>query len=86
MTREITVEEIARHYASALDSVDLIDQVDAGTQDFGTLEDNVAAVERNVAHLRIILGRDYWTTEDLTPFSDAVTKGDAYVAANSGPA
>lgn len=86
MSRELTPEDIARHYTSALDSVDLIDQVDAGTQDFGSTEENVSAVERNVAHLRIILARDYWTTEDLTPFQDAVTKGDAYVATNSGAA
>lgn len=68
----LTAEEIAKHYSSAMDSVDLINTLVAkGSLDSEELD----SVDRNVQHLEIMLGKDYWTTEDLTPFSDAVTAG-----------
>ena len=70
-------EEIAGHYRAALDSVNLINRFVA----LETLEqEDRNAIERNVSHLEIMLRKDYWTTEDLTPFSDAVTAGRAAIA------
>lgn len=67
-----TPEEIAQHYKAALDSVNLINDLVAK----GSLSDEeLDTVDRNVRHLEIMLGRDYWTDEDLTPFEDAITAG-----------
>ena len=63
-TIEITAEEIARHYSAAMDSVNLIN---AGQPEDMTDEDWADTVSRNVEHLQIMLAKDYWTTEDLTP-------------------
>ena len=37
--------------------------------------DEQDTVDRNVKHLQIMVAKDYWTTEDLTPFNDAITAG-----------
>lgn len=71
---DITPEEIAKHYSAAMDSVNLInDLVAKGNLDAEELD----TVDRNVRHLEIMLGRPFWTSEDLTPFSDAVAAGKA---------
>ena len=62
---EITIEEIAKNYASALDSVNLIKELRAKET---LTEDEEKTIQRNVEHLEIMLTKDYWTTEDLTPF------------------
>jgi hypothetical protein len=65
---EITAEEIARHYAAALDSVALIN---AGKQENQTDEEWADTVARNKEHLVIMLAKDFWTTEDLSPLQAA---------------
>jgi hypothetical protein len=35
-------------------------------------EDWADTVSRNVEHLEIMVGKDFWTTEDLTPFNTAI--------------
>jgi len=68
MSEEITAEEIARHYAAALDSVNLIN---AG-QPEGMDDDEWAdTLSRNKEHLNIMLAKDYWTDEDLSPLQAA---------------
>ena len=67
-TIEITAEEIARHYSAAMDSVNLIN---AGQPEGMTDEDWADTVLRNVEHLQIMLAKDFWTTEDLTPIQAA---------------
>jgi hypothetical protein len=63
-----TAEEIARHYAAALDSVALIN----GDKPEGTTDEEWAdTVARNKEHLNIMLAKDFWTTEDLSPLQDA---------------
>jgi len=63
-----TAEEIARHYSAALDSVNLIngDKPEAVSD-----EEWADTVARNKEHLNIMLAKDFWTTEDLTPLQDA---------------
>jgi hypothetical protein len=68
-TIEITAEEIARHYSAAMDSVNLIN---AGQPEDMTDEDWADTVSRNVKHLQIMLAKDFWTTEDLTPIQALV--------------
>lgn len=66
---ELTPEEqIAKHYAACLDSVALIN---AGQPENETDEEWADTVARNKEHLQIMLAKDYWTTEDLTPLQAA---------------
>ena len=68
----MTPEEIAHHYSAAMDSVNLINELVAQE----TLTDEEQdTIDRNVAHLQHMVTKDYWTTEDLTPFNDAITAG-----------
>ena len=68
-TIEITAEEITRHLSAAMDSVNLIN---AGQPEGMTDEDWADTVSRNVEHLQIMLAKDFWTTEDLTPIQALV--------------
>ena len=65
---EITAEQIVKHYSAAMDSVNLIN----GTKpEWMTDADWADCVSRNKEHLKIMLAKDYWTTEDLTPLQQA---------------
>lgn len=61
---EITSEQIAINYASALDSVNLVNELKAKET---LTEDEEKTIQRNLEHLEIMLAKDYWTKEDLTP-------------------
>jgi len=61
-------EQIAKHYSACMDSVSLIN---AGKPE--DIEDAEWAdcLSRNKEHLKIMLEKDFWTTEDLEPLRDA---------------
>ena len=61
---EITIEEIAKNYAAALDSVNLVNELKAKET---LTEEDEQTIQRNLEHLEIMLAKDYWTNEDLTP-------------------
>ena len=65
----LTVEEIARHYLAAMDSVNLLN---AGQPEGMSDEDWADTVSRNVEHLRIVVERDYMQDQDLAPFNEAI--------------
>ncbi len=66
--QEITAEEIARHYSAAMDSINLIN----GDQPENTTAEEWAdTIARNKEHLKIMLAKDFWTTEDLSPLEAA---------------
>jgi hypothetical protein len=67
-TQTPTAEQIAKHYSAAMDSVNLIN---AGKPEDMTAEDWADCLSRNKEHLVIMLAKDYWTTEDLTPLRAA---------------
>lgn len=67
-TQQPTAEEIAAHYAAALDSVAIINGVKSERMSDKEWADTVA---RNKEHLNIMLAKDFWTTEDLTPLQAA---------------
>lgn len=71
---EITAEEIAQNYSAAMDSVNLINAVVAAPDNYA---DDETVLQRNVDHLKIMVVKDYWTTEDMTPFNDAIAAGEA---------
>ena len=68
---ELTPEQqIAKHYSAALDSVALIN---AGKPEDMTDNDWADCLSRNKEHLVIMLAKDFWTTEDLTPLQAAAS-------------
>jgi len=65
---ELTQEDIASHYSAALDSVNLIN----GDKPENTTDEEWAdTIARNKEHLTIMLAKEFWTDEDLTPLKDA---------------
>ena len=78
---EKTAEEIAQDYTAMGHSVDLINAIIAGTaMADDEAEDKQACVDRNVAHLEIMVAKDYWTSEDMTAVNSAITAGQGYTA------
>ena len=67
---DLTAEQIAQHYSAAMDSVNLLN---AGQPEDMSDDDWADCVSRNVEHLQIMVAKDFWTTEDLTPFNEAIT-------------
>jgi hypothetical protein len=65
---DLTPEQIAQHYSAAMDSVNLIN---AGTPENMSDEEWADCLARNREHLRIMLAKDFWTNEDLTPLQQA---------------
>lgn len=66
---ELTQEEqIAKHYAACMDSVNLIN---GGKPEKMTDEEWADVVARNKEHLNIMLAKDFWTSEDLEPLRQA---------------
>ena len=61
-------QQIAQHYKAAMDSVNLIN---AGQPEGMTAEEWADTLKRNKDHLLIMLAKDYWTTENLTPLREA---------------
>lgn len=64
-----TPEQIAKHYSAAMDSVALLN---AGQPEDMSADDWADCVQRNVDHLKIMVEKDFWTDEDLTPFHTAI--------------
>lgn len=63
-----SAEQIAKHYSAAMDSVNLIN---AGKPRSMTDEDWADCLSRNKEHLALMVAKDFWTTEDLTPLQQA---------------
>ena len=63
-----TAEQIAQHYSAAMDSVTLIN---AGKPERMSDADWADCLNRNKEHLKIMIAKDFWTTEDLTPLQQA---------------
>ena len=68
MIDTLTPEQIAQHYSAAMDSVNLIN---AGKPEDMSDDDWTACLSRNKEHLQIMLAKEFWTTEDLTPLRTA---------------
>jgi hypothetical protein len=64
--------DLAQQYSASLDSVNLIN--DLLTKPSLT-EEEQERIARNVEHLEIMVAKDFWTTEDLTPLTAAITAG-----------
>ena len=63
-----TAEQIAKHYSAAMDSVNLIN---AGKPVQMSDAEWADCLSRNKEHLKIMVAKDFWTDEDLTPLQQA---------------
>lgn len=63
-----TAEQIARHFSACMDSVNLIN---AGKPEGMTDADWADCLDRNREHLKIMLAKEFWTDQDLTPLRTA---------------
>jgi hypothetical protein len=63
-----TAAQIAQHYSAAMDSVNLIN---AGKPVQMTDAEWADCLSRNKEHLKIMIAKDFWTTEDLMPLQQA---------------
>jgi len=71
----------AQDYTAMGHSVDLINAVVAGEWDEDhEASDRQDAVDRNVAHLEIMVAKDDWGDEDMTAANAAITAGQGYTA------
>jgi hypothetical protein len=69
MTTETqTPEQIAQHLSASMDSVNLIN---GGKPEGMSDADWADCLSRNKEHLQIMLAKDFWTTENLTPLQQA---------------
>ena len=82
MSEEVrTTEQLAQDYSAMGDSVDLITAVIAGeSMADESAEDRQGCVDRNVAHLEIMVAKTDWGSEDMTAATAAITAGQGYTA------
>ena len=72
MELELTAEQIAKHYLACMDSVNLIN----GEKPENTTEEEWAdTIARNVAHLEIMVAKDFMQDQDLAPLQAAIAAG-----------
>ena len=71
----------AQDYTAMGHSVDLINDIVAGNQD-DEMEaaDRQDTVDRNVAHLELMVATDDWGSEDMAASNAAITAGQGYTA------
>lgn len=76
---EITSEEIAVNYSAMLIVANRINKIVDGTKMAdSTAEEKQESIDSCVKHLQLMVGKSYWTTEDMEPISAAITAGLAY--------
>lgn len=79
MSEERTTEQLAQDYSAMGDSVDLINAIIAGeSMADDSAEDRQACVDRNVAHLQLMVAKTDWGSEDMTATNAAITAGQGY--------
>jgi len=71
-----TTEEVTGTYNAALDSVSLINDLAAKDE---LTEDEIKTIQRNVEHLQLMVGKDFWGSKNLKPLNDAIAAGNAAV-------
>ena len=65
--RKETAEQIASLYSAMLSSKSLIDRLE-GTQD----ADELDSILRNTKHLKTMISKEFWTTEDMSIFEQYI--------------
>jgi hypothetical protein len=67
-----SAEQIAKHLSAAMDSVNLINAGQPEDMEDAEWADTVA---RNVAHLEIMVAKDFMQDQDLAPLNAAIAAG-----------
>ena len=76
-----STEEKAQHYKAMGDSVKLIDDILTGeAMQNETDEEKKDCVKRNVEHLKIMVAKEWWGSEDMTPANNAIADAASYIA------
>ena len=75
-----TAEERTQDFTAMGHSVDLIDDIVAGNQDDMEAAERQDRVDRNVAHLELMVAKDDWDGESMTAANAAITAGNGYTA------
>ena len=75
-----TAEERTQDFTAMGHSVDLINDIVAGNQDDMDADERQDTVDRNVAHLQIMVAKRDWDGEDMTSANAAITSGQGYTA------
>ena len=76
-----TAEERTQDFTAMGHSVDLINDIVAGNQDDDMeADDRQDTVDRNVAHLELMVAKEDWDGEDMTASNAAITAGNNYTA------
>jgi len=71
----------AQDYTAMGHSVDLINDIIAGNRDDEMeADERQDCVDRNVAHLEIMVAKDDWGSEDMADANAAITAGKKYKA------
>jgi len=68
MEIENTAEQIAQHYSACMDSVNLIN---GGKPEMMSDAEWADCLSRNKEHLKLMIAKDFWTTENLAPLQAA---------------
>jgi hypothetical protein len=75
---EITSEEIASNYAAMLIVANRINKIVAGTKMAdSTAEEREESIDACAGHLKLMVAKGYWTSEDMAPISAAIAAGEA---------
>jgi hypothetical protein len=64
-----STEEIAQHYSAMGDSVALLA---AGQPEGMDADDWADTVSRNKEHLELMLAKDFWSDEDMSPINEVL--------------
>ncbi len=81
MSEDRTTEELAQDYSAMGDSISLITDVIAGdSMADESAEDRQDCVDRNVAHLELMVAKDDWGNEDMAATNSAISAGNGYTA------
>ncbi len=75
-----TAEERTQDFTAMGHSVDLINDIVAGNQDDMEAAERQDCVDRNVAHLELMVAKDDWDGEDMTNANAAIISGQGYTA------
>ncbi len=80
-TVERTEEQLASDYTAMGHSVALVNAIIAGdSMAEDDAEDRQDCVDRNVAHLELMVAKDDWGSEDMAAVDSAISAGSGYTA------
>ena len=80
---DMTVSQIQKQYKTLLDSVFVVEGIIAGSHmPSDKQNDKSKTIDRNVEHMKYMLTKDFWTTEDMSSVQKAIFDGENYLVEN----